>query len=192
MVTTTSVWQFRYTAPDHHTMFQRHFNEDSLTTSRAFWNSGWTSSTSGARPPSSCLTSSVILPPVMGKSSPSYLDSGCFSACILVCTCVYLCSRGPMICHWSETKYCYSWSLLSSTRCIMRCFTSSIIRWCLWWPPLCFGALFFIYLFINSVAIRFHIVKWHRRGKRTGTFVCLHWLSPRTSLPSIFLSNSKQ
>lgn len=132
---------------------------------------------------------------LMGVSQ--YVLSLCYHCannwpCLNMCTCVYLCSRGPMICHRSETKYCYSWSLLSSTRCIMRCFTSSIRRWCLWWPPLCFGALFFIYLFINSVAIRFHVVKWHRRGKWTGTFVCLHWLSPRTPLPSIFLSNSKQ
>ncbi|KAL3968637.1 hormone-sensitive lipase [Sarotherodon galilaeus] len=53
----------------------RRVNQDSPTTSRAFRNSGRTSSTPGALPPRSCLTASVTSTPEIGGSFPSSPDS---------------------------------------------------------------------------------------------------------------------
>uniref|UniRef100_A0A3P9CC49 Arrestin domain-containing protein 3 n=1 Tax=Maylandia zebra TaxID=106582 RepID=A0A3P9CC49_9CICH len=75
MGTTIPVCQSRGTAPDLHATLQRRVNQDNPTTSRAFRNSGQSSSTPGALPPRSCLTASVTSPPEIGGSSPSSPDS---------------------------------------------------------------------------------------------------------------------
>ncbi|KAK0140993.1 hypothetical protein N1851_022013 [Merluccius polli] len=54
-------------------MLQSRVNHDSLTTSRALRNSGWTSSTPGALPPRSFLTTSATSAPESPHPSPQAL-----------------------------------------------------------------------------------------------------------------------
>ncbi|KAK0132232.1 hypothetical protein N1851_032948 [Merluccius polli] len=61
--TTTPVCQSRGTAPNVHAILQSRVNQDSPTTFRALRNSGRTSSTPGALPPRSFLTTSASLSP---------------------------------------------------------------------------------------------------------------------------------
>ncbi len=60
--------QSRGTVPDRHAMLQRRVNQDSPTTSRDLRYSGRISSTPGALPPRSFLTTSVTSAWVMGES----------------------------------------------------------------------------------------------------------------------------
>ena len=73
--TTTPICQSRGTVPDVHAMLQRRVSQDSPTTSRALRNSGRTSSTPGALPLRSFLTTSATSGPEMGGPVSELSDS---------------------------------------------------------------------------------------------------------------------